>query len=160
MIINWGQTPQNTQGCPQTATSPEIEESFNFGVLVLQDLEAEHHGQPPRRPSHFSIFKVIDKRLIIEGKGYRICQSLVLLACYLATYLKAKTDFPLSAVATDERICELIGFYIWFGKKMVFSVGNCDKNDGHAVNSTHNIGSVALAKGLGGVKKAINGVYK
>jgi hypothetical protein len=130
-------------------------------VDILRDLEAEHH---PRRPSHFSIFKVIDKRLIIEGKGYRICQSLVLLACYLATYLRAKTDFPLSAVATDERICELIGFYIWFGKKMVFSVGNTERNDSHPAahtpNSSHHLGTAALAKGIGGLKNAINGVYK
>jgi hypothetical protein len=86
----------------------------------------------------------------------------VLLSLYLSTYLKAKIDFPLSAVSIDERICELIGFYIWYCKKMVLT--NVEKSDTRQVgctsNTPQNVGSATLAKGIGGIKSAFNGVYK
>jgi hypothetical protein len=45
---------------------------------------------------------------------------------------------------------------------MVFS--NVEKNElriiGSNSNNSHNVGSVTLAKGIGGIKSAINGVYK
>ena len=53
----------------------------------------------------FSIFKVIDKKLIIEGKEYKICGSLILLSAYLQVYLKAKVEFPELSVNIDERTC-------------------------------------------------------
>jgi hypothetical protein len=77
--------------------------------------------------------------------------------------LKAKVNFPLSAVSMDERICELVGFYIWYSKKMVFS-SNVEKSDSRSVglnsNVSYNVSNATLSKGIVGIKSAINGVYK
>lgn len=57
---------------------------------VLGDLDDPQENKKGK----FSIFKIIDKRLIIEGVSYEINESVLLLIRYLATYLKSKIDYP------------------------------------------------------------------
>lgn len=51
-----------------------------------------------------------------------MCDSFLPLAHYLAAYLHSKSQNEALAAKIDEKICELIGFYIWYNKKILFGV--------------------------------------
>ena len=58
--------------------------------------------------------------LIIEGSKYKVCDSFLPLAHFLAAYLHSKVQHTDLTPKVDEKICELIGFYIWYNKKILF----------------------------------------
>ena len=60
--------------------------------------------------------------LIIEGTQYKICDSFVPFCHYLGAYLHSKFQNPDLLEKIDEKICELVGFYIWYNKKVLFGV--------------------------------------
>lgn len=71
----------------------------------------------------FSIFKIIDKVVIIEGEHYKLCDSFLPLCHYLGAYLHSKSQYPELISKIDEKICELVGFYIWYNKKITLANG-------------------------------------
>lgn len=105
-ILSWGE-------------KDEVEELIPFHNHALE-MSMSLYGEKPMN----SLFRIIDKKIIMEGKEYKVCDSCLRLLVVVERYLRVKSAFPEMGKNADEKVCEVIGFYLWYSKKVLLNSTN------------------------------------
>lgn len=55
----------------------------------------------------------------MRGKVYFVCDTFLNLTWYVSKYLQLRSLLDEFTENIDEKVCELVGFYVWYNKKVL-----------------------------------------
>lgn len=68
-------------------------------------------------------FKIIDKRIIYKRDEFFVCDSFLALVKELEKYLQLREVLSEFNSNIEEKICEVVGFYVWYNMKNINKTG-------------------------------------